>query len=386
MKSQLRHLVADALYLIKSHSLPSVCERYGLESGTHEEAHSSKNSYVMRRLEKLSDERVFKIAKRVAADYPSDKLLAAVEQLDKGGHLISDITRQHLAEALNAWPLAGKHDLLEMLRSYWPIDQVASSQHVSGSLASGIDRHVLRNDDWSNAEILERAGFSSCSQAMLFRFLEDLVDPKRRDAAEQEQIIAALNPVLRRDGYCLVPGKLISGYPTYKVQETTATGAQPADELISQVLSSFDESGVHHTWQKALGRRVSDPEGAITAAKTLLETVCKHMIDEAGQTYGDNDDLPKLYASAAECLQLAPSQHTEKVFKSILGNCQSIVGNLASLRNKLGDSHGQGKRHIKPAARHAELAVNLAGSVAMFLIATRNARKANKTEVVAGND
>jgi hypothetical protein len=58
---------------------------------------------------------------------------------------------------------------------------------------------------------------------------------------------------------------------------------------------------------------------------------------------GDNDDLPKLYATAAEHLNLAPSQHTEVVFKSILGNCQSVVGNLAGLRNKLGDAHGQGR-------------------------------------------
>jgi hypothetical protein len=115
---------------------------------------------------------------------------------------------------------------------------------------------------------------------------------------------------------------------------TEALGVQPADELISAALISFDESGVHHAWTKALGRRGEDPEGALTAAKTLLETVCKHIIDEAGGTYGDNDDLPKLYIAAAECLNLAPSQHTEKVFKSILGNCQSVVGLLASLRNR----------------------------------------------------
>jgi predicted RNA-binding Zn ribbon-like protein len=84
---------------------------------------------------------------------------------------------------------------------------------------------------------------------------------------------------------------------------TEALGVQPADELISAALISFDESGVHHAWTKALGRRGEDPEGALTAAKTLLETVCKHIIDEAGGTYGDNDDLPKLYIAAAECLR-----------------------------------------------------------------------------------
>ena len=135
----------------------------------------------------------------------------------------------------------------------------------------------------------------------------------------------------------------VSGYPTYAVRETTATGIQPADEIISKALISFDESGVHDAWQKALDRRTSDPEGAITAAKTLLETVCKHIIDKVDATYGDKDDLPKLYNAAAECLNLAPSQHTEKVFKSILGNCQTVVGNLAALRNKLGDSPRPGQ-------------------------------------------
>jgi hypothetical protein len=374
MKSQLRHLVAGALYPTKAYNLPSVCERYGLDPGTGEEAFSSKTSYAMKRLEKLSDEKVLAIARQVVEDFPDDKLRVAIEQLDKDGHLVTDLTRRHLATALNAWPLSGEQTLLEMLRKYWPINQIPSQLRVFETLADDIDQHVLRNDDWDNAEILEQAGFFTCSQAMLFKFLEDIVDPVRRAQDEQEQIVAALNPILRRDGYCLVPGKRISGYPAYKVEETTATGVQPADELISQVLISFDESGVHHAWQKALDRRTSDPEGAITAAKTLLETVCKHVIDEAGGTYGDNDDLPKLYATAATCLQLAPSQHSETVFKSILGNCQSIVGNLAGLRNKLGDSHGQGKRYVKPLARHAELAVNLAGSMTMFLVSTWQAR------------
>ncbi len=375
MKSQLRHLVANTLYPTKAHYLPSVCERYGLEPGTNDEAFSSKTRYVMKRLEKLSDEEVFHIAKKVVADFPDDKLQAAIELIDKEGHLVSDISRQHLAEALDAWPLSGKNDLHEMLRKHWKIDG-SSSEILFGTFADEITQHMLRNDDWSNADLLRKVGFHTCSQALLFQFLEDVLHPIRRSRDEQAQIVAALNPILRRDGYCLLAGKPISGYPTYKVTEITATGAQPADALISQTLSSFDESGVHHVWQKALNRRTSDPEGAITVAKTLLETVCKHIIDEAKETYSDNDDLPKLYAKAAELMQLAPNQHSEPVFKAILGNCQAVVGSLAGIRNKLGDSHGQGKRHSKPVARHAELAVNLAGSVAMFLVATWNARTA----------
>jgi hypothetical protein len=137
----------------------------------------------------------------------------------------------------------------------------------------------------------------------------------------------------------------------------------------------LDTKYISEAWQKALDRRNDDPEGAITAARTLLESVCKHMLDERGIEYGDNADLPKLYGLTAEGLNLAPSQHTEDAFKKILGGAQSVVNGLANLRNRLGDAHGQGKRPVKPLPRHAELAVNMAGSMASFLLATFEARK-----------
>jgi len=105
---------------------------------------------------------------------------------------------------------------------------------------------------------------------------------------------------------------------------------------------------------------VSDPEGAITASRALLETVCKHILDDLSLSYDDSAELPKLYGITAEALTIAPSQHTEKVFKQILGGCTSVIEGLGALRNRLGDAHGGGRLRAKPAARHAQLAVNLA--------------------------
>lgn len=102
----------------------------------------------------------------------------------------------------------------------------------------------------------------------------------------------------------------------------------------------------------------------------LVETVCKHILDDAEVHYPEDADLPKLWAVTAEQLNLAPQQHQEGVFKSILGNCQSVVNNLAAIRNRVGDAHGQGRKQVKPKPRHAELAVNLAGTMAAFLVAT----------------
>jgi len=148
----------------------------------------------------------------------------------------------------------------------------------------------------------------------------------------------------------------------------------PSDEVVSRTLEKFDASHVQAAWSKALDRRSSDPEGAITSARTLIESACKHILDESGVTYDDGADLPKLYKLTAETLSLAPSQHTEQVFKQILGGCTAIVEGLGALRNRLSDAHGKGKVAGKPASRHAELAVNLSGALTTYLLATWETR------------
>lgn len=94
------------------------------------------------------------------------------------------------------------------------------------------------------------------------------------------------------------------------------------------------------------------------------------MLDELSVAYVETEDLPALYSKVSTALSLAPSQHTEESFRVILGSCQQIVERLGTLRNRIGDAHGRGGRPVRPNKRHAALAVNLAGSMAMFLVET----------------
>lgn len=146
----------------------------------------------------------------------------------------------------------------------------------------------------------------------------------------------------------------------------------PADGVVSNKLETFDAEGVHTVWAKALERRISDPEGAITVARTLLETVCKRILDLSGKTYTDKEDLPKLYSMVAQALNLAPNQHSEEPIKAILGGAMNVVNGIGTLRNRLSDAHGRGGAPVKPAPRHATLAVNMAGTLATFLVETWN--------------
>lgn len=150
----------------------------------------------------------------------------------------------------------------------------------------------------------------------------------------------------------------------------------PGDASTSDTFESFDENGVNAMWQKALDRRNNDPEGAITAARSLLETVTKTILDDNGEVYGEKDDLPKLYARAAKCLSLTPNQHIGEPIKAILGGAMNLVNGLGTLRNRLSDSHGRSARFpVRPSKRHANLAVNMAGAMAAFLVETHKQRQ-----------
>lgn len=140
------------------------------------------------------------------------------------------------------------------------------------------------------------------------------------------------------------------------------------DAPVSAALQRLDSTFILQTWEKAMDRCEDDPQGAFTAMRTLLESVCKHLLDMLSIAYGEHDELPRLYFLLAQALQIAPNQQSDPALRQIFGGCNSVVNGLGALRNQLGDAHGQGRTGIVPASYHAKFAVNLAGAVAIFLM------------------
>ena len=60
---------------------------------------------------------------------------------------------------------------------------------------------------------------------------------------------------------------------------------------------------VAKSWKAALNKVTSDPDGAITATRTTLESVCKHICDERGVEYDDSWDLSRLYKTASAAME-----------------------------------------------------------------------------------
>jgi len=124
---------------------------------------------------------------------------------------------------------------------------------------------------------------------------------------------------------------------------------------------------VRASWERALVRHHTEPEAAIASAHMLLEMVCKHILDGMNIPYSDTADIPTLLKATTEQLSLAPSQYLEEAFRRIFGDTAHVVEGLGSLGNA-------GKGLVKPSSRHAELAVNMAGAAATFLVETWRAQ------------
>jgi hypothetical protein len=235
---------------------------------------------------------------------------------------VTTLTRRRLIALFEHLPLAREIEDMELIRGLWPIASLrAPHPSAETTLEDYLYRHTVRNDDLLNRDVLEALGVLACSRSQLFKLLAAVTAPEARSAPEQIELAEKIGSLLRHDGYTLAQAGRISGSPFYAVRP--APTGSPADESISATLAAFDPTQVHARWTMAMERRTSEPAGAVTLARTLLEDVCKWILDQAGETWQEADDLPVLYRKLAKVLKLAPDDHTEQVFKQILGSCQS---------------------------------------------------------------
>jgi Abortive infection C-terminus len=125
-------------------------------------------------------------------------------------------------------------------------------------------------------------------------------------------------------------------------------------------------------WRKALDRVESDPSGAITAARTLAEHVCKHILRELGENPGNRDELPILWRRVADRLNLSPAGYEDENMRALLGSLAQVASRVAALRSDLGDAHAVDHR---AEVRHARLAVNAAGTLSVFAMEALGAQQ-----------
>jgi hypothetical protein len=183
--------------------------------------------------------------------------------------------------------------------------------------------------------------------------------PDEDDATESpiERVITGLE----QEGY------QVEGYKILPATKTPLVSLQGH-------LQAINSQSIMDDWSRMLSTAETDPEDAITSARALVESTCKSILEELQIPYEDKWSLGRLYKKTAQELQLSPSGYREQIFKQILSGMFSVTNGLAAVRNAFGDAHGKGKQPVQATSRHARLAVNAAGTLAVFLLETLEER------------
>lgn len=248
---QFRDAIANCLHQVSAYDLAEVCVRLGLEAGEDGEAFRSKRVYVRKRLAAFSVEALIAFGRKVLVEYECRALADLIEEATlPAGARISEITRRDVLKELNSLdPLFGESDLYaglgiitaERLQYDELTDYASAVTFLPPTLASEIERHYVRNPDFSNEELLIKCGGLTCAQGRFFALIEKLLDPVVRRGPEQSKLAESIGRVLAVDGFTVEVVSSQSGHPIYAVR-SLASGAsgRPKNIVFASVKTKPD--------------------------------------------------------------------------------------------------------------------------------------------------
>lgn len=215
---------------------------------------------------------------------------------------------------------------------------------------------------------IERMNTTATEHPDLKRLLEQVADPRYYTGGEHVRSVEYLNSALRSDG--LEIRQIGDSYRLF----ATGINAVAASALVTKA-DAFDLVSVQSDFERAVSEAEDDPAGAITAACSTVESVCKCILDEMKKPYPTNKDIKGLVGEVAKHLNLSPGRDDlpkewEQDIRQILSGLFNVVGGIGALRTHAGDAHGKGKNPVPADARIARLAVHAASTISLFFIET----------------
>lgn len=206
--------------------------------------------------------------------------------------------------------------------------------------------------------------------AVFPRVIEAAADPRdfAHDLPRHTAVLEYLNNALRYDGFELQQQGT-------KVRLVVAGHSTPVIATLSGVAETISFDTVKLDLERALGSIDSDPEDAITAACSTIESVCRSILIELEQPLPAKKDVSGLFNAVKQPLALSPDrsdldQQIAADVRTTLGGLATVIQGVGALRTHAGDAHGREKGYARVDARIARLSIHAASTVALFLIET----------------
>lgn len=212
--------------------------------------------------------------------------------------------------------------------------------------------------------LADEGGHQKLSRLML-RVAEpqDYAEPERQVA-----VVAHLNRVLARDGFEIV---LRHNHP--HLARIGQVGAVITAVAAKAAVIDFDT--VQRDLDRALRSADNDPEDAVTAACSAIESVCRSILVELQLPLPAKRDIDGLIRAVQEPLGLSPARTDLPAdiaadMRQVLGGLTTTAKGIGALRTHAGDAHGRERGFRRIDGRTARLAIHAASTLVLFLIET----------------
>ena len=112
----------------------------------------------------------------------------------------------------------------------------------------------------------------------------------------------------------------------------------------------------------------TDDPTALTAACSMIESVCKTYIHDNNLSMPNKQTIKPLWKVVINNLELDPSAVEDDDIKKILSGFTSVVEGIGALRTHKGSAHGRGRKHYRVLPRHARLAIHASLSLVEYVL------------------
>lgn len=159
------------------------------------------------------------------------------------------------------------------------------------------------------------------------------------------------------------------------IEELGSLPSHAATPLLKRVSAEWTLDTVDLETTRALENIEKDPEASITAACSMVESVCRSILTSRSLPLPKTMDIQTLYKVVREPLGLSPKKdlhdtEIEADVRTILSAISNAVQGIGALRSHAGTAHGREKGFRRLDPRIARLSVNCALSLTLFLIET----------------
>ena len=297
---------------------------------------------------------------------------------------LTSVTRRDVFDYLRTADFAwwGRLDEIAFLRRMYDLDSLPSHDPRFASAEGDIRQHRMNNYDWDDSWVFDDSRFDLASgpDEVVLEFLSQMLHPVvRPDADEAAVIAAAVNSLIKPDGWSLSISGDISGRPIY-APARLGQGSAVTLRFAHAAAARADSAYISRQVTRMEAAIENDPELAIGTAKEFLETICKTILEARGEKYAGKNDLPALARTTITALKLTAddvpdSAPVADTVRRLLMNLATVAQSSAELRNAYGTGHGRAAGNgggLGP--RHARLAVGATVTLGTFLFETHEAR------------